>query len=185
MLLGYGTDRGCGALGQVPRLRIASVLPRRVSGARPPRAPHHPVKVAENVVVQWGAQVEVVTGSRLVLLVALSTSRWGRHFRRALPAEPEPGQLSERVHRDRAQRDRDNHDAQQPHHHPSAPRPDPLTRRATRGRRQHGRRRARHHQPIRVAAFMGVLHIIIPVDWTCDQRLPPNGRSRRAVDRRS
>jgi DNA-binding NarL/FixJ family response regulator len=37
-----------------------------------------------------------VTGQRLVLLVALSTSRWGRHFRRALPSEPEPGRLSER-----------------------------------------------------------------------------------------
>jgi DNA-binding CsgD family transcriptional regulator len=49
-----------------------------------------------NVVVQWGAQVEVVTGSRLVLLVALSTSRWGRHFRREMPSEPEPGELSER-----------------------------------------------------------------------------------------
>jgi hypothetical protein len=46
MLLGYGTGRGCGALGQVPRLRIASVLRRRVSGARPPRTPHHPLKVA-------------------------------------------------------------------------------------------------------------------------------------------
>jgi len=37
-----------------------------------------------------------MTGRRLVLLVALSTSRWGRHFRREMPSEPEPGQLSER-----------------------------------------------------------------------------------------
>ena len=51
-----------------------------------------------NVVVQWGAQVEVVTGERLVLLVALSTSRWGRHFRREIASKPEPGQLSEREH---------------------------------------------------------------------------------------
>lgn len=48
-----------------------------------------------NVGVQWGAEVEVVTGRRLVLLVALSTSHWGRHFRRAMAAEP-PGQLTER-----------------------------------------------------------------------------------------
>jgi DNA-binding CsgD family transcriptional regulator len=50
----------------------------------------------ETVVVQWGAQAEVVTGQRLVLLVALSTSRWGRHFRRSIPANPQPGRLSER-----------------------------------------------------------------------------------------
>jgi len=49
-----------------------------------------------NVGVQWGAQVDVVTGRRLVLLVALSTSRSGGHFRRAMPSEPEPGQLTER-----------------------------------------------------------------------------------------
>ena len=49
-----------------------------------------------SVVVQWGVDTEVVTGSRLVLLVALTTSRWGRHFRRSIPSEPEPGQLTER-----------------------------------------------------------------------------------------
>jgi DNA-binding CsgD family transcriptional regulator len=38
------------------------------------------------VSVQWGAHVEVVTGRRLVLFVALSTSRWGAHFRR--PIDP-------------------------------------------------------------------------------------------------
>jgi len=37
--------------------------------------------------VQWGATTEVVTGRRLVLVVALSTSRWGPHFRHP----PEPG----------------------------------------------------------------------------------------------
>jgi PAS domain S-box-containing protein len=35
--------------------------------------------------VQWGAHPEVVTGKRLILLVALSTSRWGRRFRRDAP----------------------------------------------------------------------------------------------------
>lgn len=44
------------------------------------------------VTVQWGASTESVTGRRLVLFVVLSTSRWGRHFRRAgePPAEPAP-----------------------------------------------------------------------------------------------
>ena len=36
----------------------------------------------DHVGVQWGATVEVVTGRRLVLFVALSTSRWGARFRR-------------------------------------------------------------------------------------------------------
>jgi DNA-binding CsgD family transcriptional regulator len=35
-----------------------------------------------DVTVQWGACTEVVTGRRLVLVVALSTSRWGGYFRR-------------------------------------------------------------------------------------------------------
>jgi PAS domain S-box-containing protein len=35
------------------------------------------------ITVQWGASTEVVTGRRLVLVVALSTSRWGGYFRRA------------------------------------------------------------------------------------------------------
>ena len=35
------------------------------------------------VAVQWGGHPEVVTGHRLLLMVALSTSRWGRHFRRS------------------------------------------------------------------------------------------------------
>ena len=37
--------------------------------------------------VQFAAHPETVTGRRLVLLVALNTSRWGRHFRRT-PGEP-------------------------------------------------------------------------------------------------
>jgi PAS domain S-box-containing protein len=39
------------------------------------------------VAVQWGASTEVATGRRLVLFVALSTSRWGARFR----ADPRPG----------------------------------------------------------------------------------------------
>src|SRR4051794_1189855 len=34
------------------------------------------------VAVQWGATIETVTGRRFVLVVALSTSRWGERFRR-------------------------------------------------------------------------------------------------------
>lgn len=46
------------------------------------------------VAVQWAATSETVTGRRLVLFVVLSTSRWGRQFRRA--PQPESGALSER-----------------------------------------------------------------------------------------
>lgn len=46
--------------------------------------------------VQWGASVEVVTGRRLVLFVVLSSSRWGRRFRRELSPEPEPQALTRR-----------------------------------------------------------------------------------------
>lgn len=47
-----------------------------------------------SVAVHWGANAEGVTGRRLVLFVALTTSRWGAQFR----AEPsgEPGPLSPR-----------------------------------------------------------------------------------------
>jgi PAS domain S-box-containing protein len=41
------------------------------------------------VSVQWGAHPVVATGRRVVLLVALSTSRWGAHFRRVV--EPAGG----------------------------------------------------------------------------------------------
>ena len=46
--------------------------------------------------VQWGAHTEVVTGHRLVLFVALGTSRWGRRFRRDVPHDAPPGQLTSR-----------------------------------------------------------------------------------------
>ena len=36
----------------------------------------------DHVGVQWGATVEIVTGHRRVLVVVLSTSRWGARFRR-------------------------------------------------------------------------------------------------------
>jgi len=48
------------------------------------------------VSVQWAATTEVVTGRRLVLLVALSTSRWGRRFRRTMTPERELEPLSAR-----------------------------------------------------------------------------------------
>src|SRR3954471_17856676 len=46
--------------------------------------------------VEWGAHVEAVTGHRLVLLVVLSSSRWGAHFRRSAPSGTEPRELSGR-----------------------------------------------------------------------------------------
>jgi PAS domain S-box-containing protein len=49
-----------------------------------------------SVGVQWAATVEVVTGHRLILFVALNTSRWGQRFRRSAPPDPQPGNLSER-----------------------------------------------------------------------------------------
>jgi DNA-binding NarL/FixJ family response regulator len=48
------------------------------------------------VAVQWDASTEVVTGRHLVLFVALSTSRWGSRFRRALPSEDPPETLTRR-----------------------------------------------------------------------------------------
>jgi PAS domain S-box-containing protein len=48
------------------------------------------------VSVQWAATVEVVTGHRLVLFVALNTSRWGPRFRRDISNDLESGALSER-----------------------------------------------------------------------------------------
>jgi DNA-binding NarL/FixJ family response regulator len=48
------------------------------------------------VAVQFAATPEVVTGRRLVLFVALSTSRWGPRFRREVPSPREPGVLSDR-----------------------------------------------------------------------------------------
>jgi DNA-binding CsgD family transcriptional regulator len=48
------------------------------------------------VSAQWGAHVETITGRRMVLGVALSTSRWGEHFRRPPPGRAENRALSER-----------------------------------------------------------------------------------------
>ena len=48
------------------------------------------------VSVQWAAHTEIVTGERLVLFVALNTSRWGARFRRDRAAESGPRSLSRR-----------------------------------------------------------------------------------------
>jgi PAS domain S-box-containing protein len=39
------------------------------------------------VAVQWAATTEIITGRRLVLVVALNTSRWGPRFRRTMTPE--------------------------------------------------------------------------------------------------
>jgi DNA-binding CsgD family transcriptional regulator len=52
----------------------------------------------ELVQVQWAAHPTLVTGRPLVLCVALSTSRAGRHFRREVQDDGEDGVLSEREH---------------------------------------------------------------------------------------
>lgn len=49
-----------------------------------------------HVAVQWAATTEVVTGQKLTLVVALSTSRWGARFRRTIPPRTEPQTLSGR-----------------------------------------------------------------------------------------
>jgi PAS domain S-box-containing protein len=46
--------------------------------------------------VQWGAHAVVATGHRLVLFVALSTSRWGGRFRRQPAQHASPNRLSPR-----------------------------------------------------------------------------------------
>jgi PAS domain S-box-containing protein len=46
--------------------------------------------------VQWGAHAVVATGHRLVLFVALSTSRWGGRFRRQVAQDTDPSRLSRR-----------------------------------------------------------------------------------------
>jgi PAS domain S-box-containing protein len=48
------------------------------------------------VAVQWAATTEIVTGRQLVLVVALSISRWGPRFRREMGSEQEPLALSPR-----------------------------------------------------------------------------------------
>jgi PAS domain S-box-containing protein len=49
-----------------------------------------------HVAVQWDASTEVVTGRRLVLFVALSTSRWGGRFRRRAAPEEDERELTAR-----------------------------------------------------------------------------------------
>jgi PAS domain S-box-containing protein len=46
--------------------------------------------------VQWAASTETVTGQRLVLVVAMSTSRWGPRFRRDANGEGGAGALTAR-----------------------------------------------------------------------------------------
>ena len=48
------------------------------------------------IAVQWAAVTEMATGNRLVLFVALNTSRWGAHFRRAADGDRTGGALSGR-----------------------------------------------------------------------------------------
>jgi DNA-binding CsgD family transcriptional regulator len=50
----------------------------------------------ERVLVEWAGHPETVTGRRLVLFVALRTSRWGRHFRREVNGDEVGGELSDR-----------------------------------------------------------------------------------------
>jgi PAS domain S-box-containing protein len=49
-----------------------------------------------HIAVQWAGATEVATGRRLVLFVALSTSRWGGSFRRSIEVDRRPGDLSPR-----------------------------------------------------------------------------------------
>ena len=51
---------------------------------------------ADIVAVQWAATTEVVSGRRLVLFVALNTSRWGERFRRTVSPDRCGGTLSAR-----------------------------------------------------------------------------------------
>jgi PAS domain S-box-containing protein len=48
------------------------------------------------IAVQWAGHTEVATGRRLVLFVALNTSRWGSHFRRHRGDDAPAGKLSDR-----------------------------------------------------------------------------------------
>jgi PAS domain S-box-containing protein len=48
------------------------------------------------VVSHWGATVTRVTRQRVILVVMLSRSRWGARFRRKVPIDVEPLELSER-----------------------------------------------------------------------------------------
>lgn len=48
------------------------------------------------IAVQWAAATEVATGRRLVLFVALNTSRWGARFRRPVGGGPLRSALTQR-----------------------------------------------------------------------------------------
>src|SRR3954470_2758126 len=48
------------------------------------------------VAMQWDASSEVVTGRHLVLVVAMSTSRWGSQFRRTVSPDDPPKALTAR-----------------------------------------------------------------------------------------
>jgi DNA-binding CsgD family transcriptional regulator len=50
----------------------------------------------EKVPLQFAGYPENVTGRRLVLFVALTSSRWGRYFRRDVEAQAAQGELSPR-----------------------------------------------------------------------------------------
>ena len=80
--------------------RWSAALARGVEGEAGDASVHRRgkgrVRRRSTVAVQFAATVEVVTGRRLVLFVALSTSRWGPRFRRTMPAEQEPVALSKR-----------------------------------------------------------------------------------------
>jgi PAS domain S-box-containing protein len=46
--------------------------------------------------VQWAGAVETITGRQLVLVVAMSTSRWGARFRRTVAADATGGSVTAR-----------------------------------------------------------------------------------------
>jgi PAS domain S-box-containing protein len=48
------------------------------------------------ITMQWGATTEMVTGKRLVLIVALRSSRWGQRFRREIEEDAKSEALSAR-----------------------------------------------------------------------------------------
>lgn len=50
----------------------------------------------ETIAVQFAGHMEVVTGHRRILFVALSTSRWGPRFRRSVADGHQPEKLSRR-----------------------------------------------------------------------------------------
>jgi PAS domain S-box-containing protein len=99
-LLGYGHDE---VLGQ-PLARFIADAPRLSPAAwRAALASGRFTGAAElvhadgtGIAVQWDASTEVATGRRLVLFVAISTSRWGGRFRRTLSSDDPPAPLTAR-----------------------------------------------------------------------------------------